>query len=221
MGHQVAFGVWRLLADRLRALLDDPEPEPSLVRQAARLYDTYSLLLLYTGSCTPRRYAATVRSDMAARDPAFSGQWTRDHTPLPGLLRQVRRTFPQSAVTPLTRAARLNHHVHMAIAEQLVPDGVSLLQRAGRDLTQGPAEAERDLSDDYFLVRRRTLCDDAFAAQIVLRLAQIMCDMTAHGLNLAAAPPVPQPPAIRRLRHEASELLLHLADTVTTRVPLP
>lgn len=220
-GHQVAFGVWRLLTDKLRALLDDPHPDPSLVRDAARLYDTYSFLLLYTGSCTARRYATTVRSDMAARHPAFSGQWTRDHTALPDLLRQVRRAFPAPAVTPLTEAVRLNRRTHMAIAERLVPDGISLLRQTGRDPAQEPTETERDLSDDYFLVRRRPLCHDAFAAQIVQRIALITCDLASHGLAAAHMPSTPHHPGVRRLSHEAPELLVHLAETATAHSGLP
>ncbi|QLE74601.1 hypothetical protein FGW37_26110 [Streptomyces rectiverticillatus] len=221
VGHQVAFGVWRLLADKLQALLDGPTPRPRLVHEAARLYDTYSILLLYAGSCSARRYAATVRADMAVRDPAFSGQWTRDHAPLLELQRQVRRAFPAPSVSPLTRAARLNHHVHMTVAELLVPDGVSLLQQTGRDPAQKPTEAERNLSDDYFRVRRRPLCHDGFAAQIVLRIAQIRCDIAAHGLNHENANAAPQPPAIRRLHDEATELLLHLADTASENTGHP
>ncbi|MEV6952644.1 hypothetical protein [Streptomyces sp. NPDC051183] len=215
VGHQVAFAVWRLLADVLRALLEGRTPRPRLIRRAARLYDTYSLLLLYAGSCSAQRYAATVRADMAALDPAFSGQWTRDHTPVLELQREVRRAFPAASVALLTRAARLNHRVHMTVAELLVPDGVSLLQQTGRDAAQKPTEAERELSDDYFRVRRRPLCRDGFAAQIVLRLAQIRCDIAAHGLNSESPIAAPQHPAIRGLHDEATELLLHLADTAT------
>ncbi|OEV32236.1 hypothetical protein AN219_00050, partial [Streptomyces nanshensis] len=61
VGHQLAFVMWRLL----RQTLEDARcvPDADMLDRAARLYDIYTLLLLYTGSCSAERYAATVRAD--------------------------------------------------------------------------------------------------------------------------------------------------------------
>src|SRR5262245_19415036 len=66
VGHQAAFCVWRLLAQRLHAIASDPAPSPPAVHATARLYDAYTLLFFYTGHCSAERYGATVRADMMA-----------------------------------------------------------------------------------------------------------------------------------------------------------
>ncbi|MEU1053956.1 hypothetical protein ABZ397_15570 [Streptomyces sp. NPDC005876] len=187
VGHHLAFVVWRLTGRALADLARVPAAE--VVDRATRLYDLYTLLLQYTGSCSAERYAMTVRADMAAWHPALSGEWHRDHAVLPGLLRNARATHSEAFLAPLTAAVGLNRHVHMAVAGRLVPTGHSLLRQAGRQAGRRPTEAEADIIDAFFRVRRTAVCHDAFAAQALRRLAQVVCDITAHGLHDLETPP--------------------------------
>lgn len=182
VGHHAAFAVWQLQTQLLETIAGSAEPEPHIVTAAARLFDVYSLLLLYAGSCSAERYEATVRADMAAAHPAFSGSWSRDHELVLASLQRVMTTHPTALLAPLTRAVALNHDTHQAVASRLVPGGGSLLQEAGRYGT-GPTEAERDLYDTFFHVRRGLICQRSFNAQVLRRLAQIACDIARFGLD--------------------------------------
>ncbi|MET8981192.1 O-methyltransferase [Streptomyces sp. NPDC004539] len=179
VGHHAAFAVWQHLRRTLETALDDP----TALLEAARLYDVYSVLFLYTGSCSPERYAETIRPGMTARHPAFSGEWARDHEGLTALARKVRDQYPAALAAPLTDAVRLNQRVHMKVAARLVPGGASLLQDAGRQPGRHPTPAEHDLYDTHFAVHRLPVCDSSLTAQLVRRLAQIVCDIAEHGLT--------------------------------------
>ncbi|MER5339324.1 hypothetical protein ABT030_03065 [Streptomyces mirabilis] len=217
VGHQTAFGVWQLKGAVLRALAHSDNAPQRLVAQAAQLYDVYSALFLYTGSCSAERYAATVRPDMTARHPAFSGEWARDHEAIPGLLSAVRARHPREAIAALTQAARRNQQVHIAVARKLVPDGASLLATAGREPGTGRTDAERDLYDDHFKVRRQAVCRPSFDAQLVRRLTQCFCDITTYDLD--------EPDDTSTVNAfsgpEAAAVLRDLAETLTgTYAPL-
>ncbi|MFI7301163.1 hypothetical protein [Streptomyces sp. NPDC050121] len=183
VGHQAAFVVWRLLAHQLKRVVSRPGPAKDAVAAAARLYDVYSLLFLYTASCSAQRYAATVRADMAANHPAFSGEWAPDHHLIPALTRQARAIRPQELVSALDLAARFNQRVHWAIAEKLVPDGVSLLQETGRGPGKAPGPEEAEIYDAFFGVQRYPVCERALSAQAARRAAQVMCDIAQRGLH--------------------------------------
>jgi len=208
VGHQAAFAVWQLQARLLRSLADSPAPEPRTTARAALLHDVHSVLFLYTGSCSPQRYAATVRADMTACHPAFSGEWARDHAPLPGLLREVRSRHPGALVDPLTGAARLNRRVHMAVANRLVPNGRSLLQEAGRSAGSERRAPELDLYDAFFGVRRQTVCERFFSAQLLRLLARILCDLSVVPLRSGGM----YDAAVERLEGDAVPLLSELAE---------
>ncbi|MEU4969027.1 MULTISPECIES: class I SAM-dependent methyltransferase [Streptomyces] len=187
IGHQLAFAVWRLIRHTLQELIRTSAPQAA--ERAARLYDIYTVLFLYTGSCSAARYAATVRADMAAHDPALSGEWHRDHMALPDLLRQARANCPASVLAPLTAAVKRSHHIHMAVAGKLVPSGQSLLQQAGKQAGVQPTEAECDVIDDFFQVRRAPICEKAFITQAIRRLVQVVCDIRSYGLTDLESPP--------------------------------
>ncbi|GAB2805362.1 O-methyltransferase [Streptomyces daliensis] len=215
VGHHAAFAVWQMHIRVLKAVAETPEPSQHTVRLAAHLYDVYSVLFLYTGSCSAERYAATVRADMMACDVAFSGEWARDHLPIPPLLRRIRDRHPASLVDEVAEAAKHNHRVHMAVAKKLVPDGASLLQEAGRRSGGAPSEDELALYDSYFRVRRTPVCRGFFTAQLTRLLAQCLCDIAVHGLNDADAAPArlgtQQNASIERLEREAVGILTGLA----------
>ncbi len=126
IGHHLAFCVWRLLSERLASIANDQQTQPPSVAASIAMYDVYSVLLLYAGSCSPEVYLRTIRPAMVAADPAFSGRWARDYEAIPGLLRTIRRTRPAELVAGLLAAARTNQVVHMAVGKRLVHDGPSL-----------------------------------------------------------------------------------------------
>ncbi|MFJ9892276.1 hypothetical protein ACIQPR_02980 [Streptomyces sp. NPDC091280] len=218
VGHHAAFAVWQQLRHALESTLTGPEPPTAAIRAAAGLYDLYSVLFLYAGSCSAQQYAATVRPDMTDHHPAFSGEWAPDHEAIPSLLKRVRAALPDTAALPLTGAVRLNHRIHMSVARKLVPDGASLLQQAGRPPGRGPSPAERDLYDAYFAVRRQRVCTSAFASQLVRRLAQVLCDIAVHGLPGSPARPG-HAEDIEALRLRAPELLRRLAEDTAAGLP--
>ncbi|RNL83160.1 hypothetical protein [Halostreptopolyspora alba] len=219
VGHHTAFAVWQSLARLLRSIAETPAPAAHTIRQAAKLYDVYSVLFLYAGSCSADRYAATVRADMTASHPAFSGQWARDYRPIPDLLRQVRARLPADLAASLTEAAAHNHQVHMAVAKKLVPDGVSLLQQAARDPGHGPSEDDHELYDAHFDVRRRLVCQPFFTAQLVRLLTQCLCDIADHGLEDPDAVPAEftgsHSEALERFVRDPKNILLGLAETLS------
>ncbi|MFG2995393.1 hypothetical protein [Streptomyces sp. NPDC048340] len=183
-GHHAAFCVWQLLPPGLYALAAAPERATTrLLAWTTALYDVYSVLFLYSGSCTPEQYATLVRPGMAAAHPAFSGEWARDHAPVSAALRAVRDRHPAPLLTLLGGAVRDNQRVHMAVARRLVPEGASLLQQAGRSAGHGPTEAEQALYDAHFQVERGPVCRPAHRAQLVRLLAGCVADIGAHGLG--------------------------------------
>ncbi|NGO48584.1 hypothetical protein [Streptomyces ureilyticus] len=216
VGHQAAFMVWRLTSEALMPLATSDAPNPAAVAQAALLQDICSALFVYTGSCSADRYAATVRTDMRACAPAFSGEWAADYAPLPGLLHRVRARHPAQRIAPLLEAVTAGHQVHRAMAARLVPGGASLLRQAGRRPGLGPTSAERTRYDTFFRVERRPVCQDGFNTQLLCRAGQMLRDIAVHGLDDADAPPLPlgEGPVV--------SLLQELATTVTRQEsPVP
>lgn len=217
VGHHAAFAVWQCLREALDLVAVDSSHPAPLLRRAARLYDVYSVLFLYTGSCSAKRYAATVRGDMLARHPAFSGEWARDFEAIPALTKRVCARYPGHISAPLVHAARLNHRVHMAVAKKLVPDGASLFRQAGRQRGIAPTPAERDLYDEHFAVHRNAVCFEFFKAQFVRRLAQVVCDIAVHGLTDTDGGMAGYADDIQPHEHKAVDLLSGLAEEIAIR----
>ncbi|EME65656.1 hypothetical protein [Amycolatopsis decaplanina] len=164
LGHQGSFVTWRLLSSALdRRDLDE----------AAALFDAYSALLLYSGSCTRDVYATVVRPRMAARHPAMSGMWARDYRHINAQLAEV-VPAPGSA---LKEAMKFNRLVHMTVAHRLVPAGGSLLRDAGHDAHQAPTAEELDILDDFFLLDRAPNCARGFVAASRARVAATLADL--------------------------------------------
>ncbi|MEV6716738.1 L-tyrosine 3-hydroxylase [Lentzea sp. NPDC051208] len=193
LGHHGAFCVWRLLSAALgRGDLDE----------AAVLHDTYSALLLYSGSCSPEVYRSVIRPRMAARHPAMSGTWARDHRHAAALLAEA-RPAPRSA---LKAAVKFNRLVHMTVAARLVPVGGSLLRDAGRDVQLAPTEDEQALLDDFFLVDRAPVCAHVFAAALRARVAVLLADLAAR--------PVRATYDRDAVNHFQTDLSMHIARLV-------
>lgn len=174
LGHHGAFLAWRFLADAL---------ERQDVRGAVLGYDTYSSMLEYSGSCSRETYEEAIRPLMTAVHPAFSGRWARDHEPIPGLLRRMRAALGRERAAPLTEASRRNLLAHQKVMRKLVPDGPSLLRGSGRDVHAPPTDSERDLFDEFFLVRRGHCGEKRYRAQVGRVFAAIQADLERPDLE--------------------------------------
>ncbi|MBY8847512.1 L-tyrosine 3-hydroxylase [Saccharothrix sp. MB29] len=177
VGHHVAVCVWRLLREHLTAAPDTRNPADAVGTSAvvADLYDAYSALLLYSGSCSPETYAEVIRSRMKARHPAFSGTWARDYEHVTSLL----AAFRPSADDRLRHALRFNRVVHMGIGRRLVPEGRSLLREAGGHV-EDVTDADRDRFDEFFLIDRAAVCARGFEGQTTGRLDLVLTDLAGR-----------------------------------------
>ncbi|MEU3764976.1 L-tyrosine 3-hydroxylase [Amycolatopsis keratiniphila] len=164
LGHHGSFVTWRLLSSALgQRDLDE----------AAALFDAYSALLLYAGSCTPELYATVVRPRMVARDPAMSGTWARDYR---HINQQLSGIVPARG-SALKEAMKVNRLVHMSVAWRLVPTGGSLLRDSGHDVHDEPTLEEQDIVDDFFLLDRGPNCTSGFLVALRARITAILADM--------------------------------------------
>ncbi|WP_236725320.1 L-tyrosine 3-hydroxylase [Amycolatopsis orientalis] len=163
LGHHGSFVAWRLLSSALDRRDTD---------EAAALFDAYSALLLYAGSCTPAVYATVIRPRMMARHPAMSGTWARDYRHITA---QLSEFVPESGST-LKEALKFNRLVHMTVAHRLVPIGKSLLRDAGHDVHEAPTEEEQEIVDDFFLMDRAPNCVAGFVAALRARISAIIAD---------------------------------------------
>ncbi|MFJ1455266.1 hypothetical protein [Nocardia sp. N2S4-5] len=213
IGHQIAFVAWRLLAESLRRHLDGATCHRG-GGDCAALADLGTLMFLYTGSCPPPVYHRALRSAMSRQHPAFSGEWAVDYRPLPGLARRVSTGDSQCAGAFTTRW-RLQQRVHMAVADRLVPDGPSLLRRAGRSPRQGPTDAEAALYDDFFGTRRRGVCRRVLYGQLYHRIRAVLHDLERHGLYPHTVPVSATAPS--RSGQEIAALEFRAADLLTER----
>jgi hypothetical protein len=176
LGHHLSFCVWRLMAEALAAAARGSERALDVT---ARLYDSYSALLLYAGSCTPHVYDSQIRARMKACSPAFSGMWARDYREVLDRL----ATVAPAAGSPLKRALKFNRLVHMSTATRLVP-GPSLLRESGHDTHAQPTESECDLLDSFFLTDRAATCEHTFVAQLKLRTTMALGDLDRHRVDV-------------------------------------
>jgi hypothetical protein len=221
IGHHAAFGVWICLRHALNSAMGEPAGSAGSIDLASQLYDAYSVLFLYSGSCTAERYASSIRAEMVRHHPAFSGEWAADYVGLPVLTRQVLKHHSPDAVAPLAEAVRRNRQAHAAVAQRLVPGGKSLLQQSGRRPGGLCSQADHDTYDEYFAVRRSRVCALVFSTQITRRLAQVACDISEHGwvepgssLFEADAADVADAESERALKDAAPQLLNSLAEVI-------
>ena len=183
VGHHGAFLAWRAMATGLARLARLEFPGPDLVHAAALAFDVYSIMLLYTGSCTRDEYNADIRPAMMSADPAFSGRWGRDFEAIPTLLRAVQSAHGREATAVLTAAAVTNRAAHVAVTRKLVPDGVSLLRGAGQDPREPATDAQRDTFDRFFLVERGCVNQVQYATQVLDVFARVLADLGQRPLR--------------------------------------
>lgn len=182
LGHHVSFCVWRLMLETFATADGDSEVESAL----AALYDSYSALLLYAGSCSPEIYETVLRARMRAVNPAMSGTWARDYREVLVCLGRL----PLAPDSPLKAALRFNRLVHMSVGARLVPGGRSLLRDAGRDAHQEPTPAEIDTVDEFFRTDRAPVCVHEFLDQLRVRVRAVLADLAANPIELRYDRPV-------------------------------
>ncbi|WP_051027324.1 hypothetical protein [Nocardia higoensis] len=208
LGHHLSFCVWRLM---IEALGDAADGEQEAERELAELYDSYSALLLYAGTCSPEIYDTVLRARMKAADPAMSGTWARDY-------REIGARFAKldvDAASPLKASLKLNRLVHMSVGARLVPTGKSLLRETGRDVRAEPTRAESDVVDAFFLTDRTELCAHEFRAQLRIRVRAALDDLAAHPSEISYGRA--QVDALQTQLAEHIHAVARLADTILRR----
>lgn len=175
-GHQVCFLLWRLLAD-LDDLADGPIPADRAPAAQAWI-DAYSAMLIYTGSCSPEVYAATVRPTMQRQHPAFSGGWAPDFAPVRHLLRGRLGRF--ATLPGVAGAVADNQRVHSAVADWLVHGGPSLLRQS--NVGRVDLDLSRMLYDAYFVTVRLPTTGWEASDQLLRRSAAVVTDLDTNGL---------------------------------------
>ncbi|MCP2303968.1 L-tyrosine 3-hydroxylase [Actinokineospora globicatena] len=180
-GHQISFALWRAMADVVVHRGDDLPSERELDLLAACV-DGYSAMLLYSATVPRDHYHAHIRTRMALQHPSFSGAWAPDYKPIRLLFRGRFAWQDDPSCRELDAAVARNRHTHDHIADHLVPDGRSLLQKSAGTVKQGVSRDKEDLYDNFFLTIRRPVSHAELAAQLDERVVELAADLAHHGL---------------------------------------
>lgn len=179
-GHQACLGCWRLAGMNLMAVLRDQSCVDPLVRETALLLRTSAAMVRYAGSCTSDVYATVVRPSMLRCHPAFTGRWSLDYAPLPGLIRAASdtETIGSGPAGTLRTTFAAYTKVHAQVARRLVPDGGSLLrEHGGWDALTVDFETGAELFDAFFHVERARTTIGEVREGVGLRLRAIAAEL--------------------------------------------
>jgi len=220
LGHQASFVTWRLIARALTGILRSPVDAAEQSARARILYDAYSALFVYASSCGPQTYRRVLRPAMRDADPAFTGRWARDYAVLPPLLRAVKRHCPESTVAPIVGAVRLNHRVHLSVAQRLVPGGHSLLRETGRAHEQ-PAPDDFARFDRFFHTERGPMCYAGLLTQYLDRLGGIVEDIERNGLFLEDGDAPSHSREVTALEQRLPQLFVELHEQLHGELHVP
>jgi L-tyrosine peroxygenase len=179
-GHQVSFVLWRTMGDVL-GRQPDGMPSQRELDVLTTCVDGYSAMLLYSATVPREHYHACTRVRMALQHPAFSGAWAPDYRPIHRLFRGRLPWQDDPSCDALNDAVTLNRETHDHIADHLVPDGRSLLQKSAG----GPGAVSRekeDLYDNFFLTIRRSVSHAEVVEQLDSRIAELTEDLGHNGL---------------------------------------
>lgn len=196
VGHQLSFVLWRAIGDVMRRRGDNrlDEHETDLVTACV---DGYSAMLLYAATVPPEHYHSHTRVRMALHHPAFSGTWAPDYRPIRQLFRAKFPWQGDRAFAALNAALHRNRATHEHIADHLVPDGQSLLQKSASVTDAKVSPENQDLYDNFFMTVRRSIAQAELVMQLEQRVAELAVDLRRHGLypNVAGrhAPVVKKP----------------------------
>ncbi|MBM0230759.1 hypothetical protein JNW91_02015 [Micromonospora sp. STR1_7] len=195
-GHQIAFVMWRLLAQEMRtAALTDGARQADAVTAMSSYVRGYCAMLLYTASCSRQIYATLIRPSMFLAHPGFSGTWASDFTAVRQVFRNRQLSWlgDEAVLAELRRAVAVYQLVHAGVATKLVPAGGSLLQEAASASTRVP-ELRGILYDNYFMTARIPGCEDRVVAQLLRRLEAVTLDLVTQGMTVDDDE---QPPQLR------------------------
>jgi hypothetical protein len=173
-----------MLDDELALVL--AEELPTAARNAEALLETYSALLIYTGSPTREVYHRLIRPAMALQHRSFSGRWAQDYVPVMAKLQALRKAYRAQPrpelIESLISASKRNHRTHVAVAAKLVPDDDSLLRgHDGGSLAQPNPELVR-LYDAFYSTVRTLVPRENVVTQFLTRLRAILWDLRTNGL---------------------------------------
>ncbi|MFI5778984.1 L-tyrosine 3-hydroxylase [Nocardia sp. NPDC051570] len=180
-GHQISFVLWRAMCDVVSRHPDGVPAERELDVLAACV-DGYSAMLLYSSTVPREHYHAYTRVRMALQHPSFSGTWAPDYRPIRRLFRGRFPWQSDPSCAGLGEAIARNGVTHDHIADHLVPDGRSLLQRSAGAPGVSVSREKEDLYDNFFLTVRRPISHAELVAQLDSRIADIAADLAHHGL---------------------------------------
>ncbi|MFI6996583.1 L-tyrosine 3-hydroxylase [Nocardia sp. NPDC050175] len=183
-GHQISFLLWRAMHDVVRHHADEDADRPGEreLDLLSACIDGYSTTLLYSSTVPRELYHADIRARMALQHPAFSGTWAPDYR---GVRRLFRSNLPwqeDGSCAALDEAVARNEVTHSHIADHLVPDGHSLLQKSVGAPGVSISREKEDLYDNFFLTVRRPVSHAEFVAQLDARIADLAADLKHNGL---------------------------------------
>ncbi|MFI6044020.1 L-tyrosine 3-hydroxylase [Nocardia sp. NPDC051321] len=183
-GHQVSFLLWRAMCDVVWQHSDDEGDGPGEreLDLLSACIDGYSAMLLYSSTVPRDHYHADIRARMALQHPAFSGTWAPDYRPVRRLFRGKMPWQDHPSCAALGEAVARNEVTHSHIADHLVPDGHSLLQKSAGAPGVSVSREKEDLYDNFFLTVRRPVSHAEFVAQLDSRIADLAADLAHNGL---------------------------------------
>ncbi|MFC9434826.1 L-tyrosine 3-hydroxylase [Nocardia sp. NPDC057030] len=183
-GHQISFLMWRAMGDVvwLHSGDDADKPDERELELLSACVDGYSAMLLYSSTVPREHYHADIRARMALQHPAFSGTWAPDYRPVRRLFRGKLPWQDDPACAALDAAVARNEVTHSHIADHLVPDGHSLLQKSAGVPGVSVSREKEDLYDNFFLTVRRPVSHAEFVAQLDSRIADLTADLRHNGL---------------------------------------
>ncbi|WP_306796456.1 L-tyrosine 3-hydroxylase [Nocardia sp. XZ_19_369] len=181
-GHQLSFLLWRAMCDVVWHHPEDDGPDERELDLLTTCVDGYSAMLLYSSTVPRDHYHAYTRVRMALQHPAFSGTWAPDYRPVRRLFRGKMPWQDDPACAALDEAVARNEVTHSHIADHLVPDGHSLLQKSAGAPGVSVSREKEDLYDNFFLTVRRPVSHAEFVAQLDSRIAELAADLEYNGL---------------------------------------
>ncbi|MEU7141346.1 L-tyrosine 3-hydroxylase [Nocardia sp. NPDC046473] len=183
-GHQISFLLWRAMCDVVWQHADEDADRPGEreLDLLSACVDGYSAALLYSSTVPRDHYHADIRARMALQHPAFSGTWAPDYRPVRRLFRGKMPWQEDASCAALDEAVARNEVTHSHIADHLVPDGHSLLQKSAGAPGVSVSREKEDLYDNFFLTVRRPVSHAEFVAQLDARIADLAADLKHNGL---------------------------------------
>jgi len=184
-GHQLSCCLWQALA----CILGDSELPAQSVENCVILLQTYSLILLYTGSVSPEIYANLLRPFMLMWHASFSGTWAADYRLVKQKLGPVAQKLGVN--NRLSLAFRDTYRIHDEVGRVLVGEGTkSLLRQSKQDqvcVSEEPEKSKR--FDGFFQIVRTNSNNKTVTGQVASRIKAVAIDLVANGLWTAYSEP--------------------------------